>query len=165
MDEEASDNELEFWSEDLSGNVEDAQIVSEIKLDKTKPVIADPKATPETDIQENQDVAIVVEVTDSLSGVDTVTLSYSTDNKTSWTDVSMSLNSTTELWEGVIPGQAIWTNVNYKISAYDVAGNLATSDETDVFSYNVIPEFAPTVILLIFSALTLGVFVLRKKMA
>jgi len=164
MDEEGSDNELRFWSEDLAGNVEDVEVVSDITLDKTKAVIGDPTATPQTDIQENQDVTIAVNVSDSLSGVDTVTLSYSIDNKTSWSDVSMSLNSTTELWEGVIPGQAIWTNVNYKISAYDLAGNLATSDEADIFSYDVIPEFAPTVILLAFSVLTLGVFVLRKKM-
>jgi hypothetical protein len=155
---------LEYWSEDNAGNIEEATLVSDIMLDKTDPEIGTPTATPESDIQENQDVTINVEVTDSLSGVDTVTLFYSTDDKTNWTDVSMTLNSTTELWQGTIPGQTIWTNVNYKVSAYDVAGNLATSNASDIFSYDVIPEFAPPVILLIFLILSLGVFLLRKKM-
>lgn len=163
IDEEGADNELEFWSEDNAGNIEDAQVLSEIMLDKTNPTIGAPTATPETDIQENQDVTIAVQVSDALSGVKTVTLSYSTNDGTSWTDVSMALNSTTGLWQAVIPGQAIWTNVNYKISSHDLAGNLATSDEAHVFSYEVIPEFAPELIVLVFAVLTLGVVVLRKK--
>jgi hypothetical protein len=163
IDDEGSNCTLEYWSEDNAGNIEEATLVSEIMLDKTDPEIGTPTATPEIDIQENQDVTITVEISDSLSGVDTVTLSYSTDDKTNWTDVSMTLNSTTELWQGTIPGQTIWTNINYKLSAYDVAGNLATSNASDIFSYDVIPEFAPTVILLVFSVLALGVFLLRKK--
>ena len=163
INEESADNKLEFWSEDKAGNVEDVNVLSEIMLDATNPTIGAPTITPETDIQENQTVTIAVEVSDSLSGVETVTLSYSTNNGTTWNDLQMTMNSTTELWQATIPGQSMWTNVKYKILSYDLAGNLASSDETDFFSYDVIPEFTGELILLVFAVLTLSALVLKKK--
>jgi hypothetical protein len=154
---------LEFWSTDNAGNVETAQTLSGIKLDKTNPVIGTPVTTPETEIQENQDVTVSVDVSDAVSDVKNVVLFYSVDNKTTWEDLPMILNSTTGLWQANIPSQTIWTTVNYKISAVDNADNSATTETNLTYSYDVIPEFPSELILPLFFVVAVFSAIVRKK--
>lgn len=160
---ESENNKLQFWSVDNSGNVEDAQLISGIKLDKTNPIAGNLVISPESEIQEDQTVQVLVAVSDSDSGIEDVTLSYSTDNQSTWNDVSMVLNSTSDLWQATIPGQQLWTQVNYKVTAHDVAGNSA-STQTQTNSYEVIPEFSSWIVLPIFVLATITIIVSRKRL-
>jgi hypothetical protein len=84
-----------------------------------------------------------------------VTLSYSIDNESTWENLPMNLNSTNGLWQATIPGQPIWTTVNYKILCYDKAGNNASSNGTDLhYEYQVISEF-PTWIASLITLITI----------
>lgn len=161
---EGENNVVEFWSVDVAGNVEAVQEISEIKLDKTNPIIGDPITSPAAEIQADVDVQVSVEVHDSVSGVDEVLLSYSTDDGATWLDISMSFNSTIDTWEANIPGQQIWTNVAYKIIAYDNAGNIVSTDGTGINSYEVIPEFHSWTILLVSVLITIGIIVSKNRL-
>jgi len=125
--------------------------------DTTPPEISDPTQTPLADnVQIDQDVTVSVNVTDYETGVKNVTLSYTTDNGTTWNDVPMTLDSTSGLWEADIPGKALDTWVKYKITAYDNAENPASNDNTgSYFVYEVIPEFSQIGILVTFLIATL----------
>ena len=76
----------------------------------------------------------------------------------------MVLNSTSELWHATIPGQQIWTNVNYKITAYDNAGNTASTNGTSSNNYEVIPEFPTWTITPILLAITLVTIFCKRKL-
>jgi PKD repeat protein len=160
---ESENNTLEFWSVDIVGNIESVQVVSEIKLDKTDPVIGNPTTSPDYEVQAEETVKVTVDVSDSVSGVDQVILSYSTDNGSSWNDVSMNLNSTLDLWEAEIPGQELWTKVNYKITANDNAGNSVTSNGTELNGYDVVPEFPTWMVPLTLIAITLVAVIVKKE--
>ena len=162
---ESADNKLEYWSEDISGNVETVNVLSGIKLDKTNPIIGNTVTTPEDDIQANQDVKVAVDVSDSVSGVESVTLSYSIDNWSTWENLPMNLNSTNGLWQATIPGQEIWTTVNYKILCYDNAGNDAFSNGTGLYyEYQVISEFPSWTILPLLLIVILFGIVIRRSL-
>ena len=47
-----------------------------------------------------------------------------------WIDLPMTLNSTTGLYEAIIPGQRANTLVKYRIAAYDNAGNYKVEDNS-----------------------------------
>lgn len=132
--------------------------------DDIPPEIDNVIITPESEIQEDQEVEVSVEVYDDLSGIDTVSLLYSIDDGVSWDKVQMAVDSTPDVWSANIPGQQIWTNVIYKISADDNAGNTVTTDGAGVYSYEVIPEFSSWIILPLFLIATLAVIELRKKL-
>ena len=142
-----------------------------IFLDTTKPFIGTPsQEPPESQVQPNQKVTVSVEVTDGQSGVREVILqySYSTDGGQTWTmwkDVTMS-NPTGSTYEGEILGLSAGTRVQYGITAYDNAGNVAVKDRAgQYFVYTVIPEF-PTwmVVLVTFCILSVALILLRRKM-
>ena len=131
--------------------------------DNTPPVIKTPTRVPEGDVEPYQDVTVSVNVTDEVSGVKNVTLRYTTDNGTTWTDIPTSLNETSGFYETTIPGQPADTWVKYEIVAYDNAGNNATKDGTEpYFSYLVIPEFTSTIILQLLMIATLIAFALMR---
>ena len=161
---EGSNNTLEYWSVDNAGNEESHHILTGIKLDKTVPNIEVPSREPARDVQRLQPVKISVNVTDALSGVKNVTLSYTTNDGATWTNLPMNYNSSTKLYEATIPGQEVGTWVRYKIVAYDNAENPATLDGTEPYcKYPVIPEFPSTLILPLLMTITLLAVILYRK--
>jgi hypothetical protein len=163
---ESNNNTLEYWSVDNSGKEElPHNILTEIKLDKTPPIIETPTRTPGGDVQPYQPVKISVNATDTLSSLQNVTLVYSFDNGTTWeTSEPMILNSTTNLYEAVIPGQPADTWVRFKIFACDYAENNVTIDGTEPYCvYQVIPEFSSNNLLAIFLSITLFVAIFSIK--
>lgn len=133
-------------------------------VDTTPPVIGTPTQVPAaTNVQPTDTVAISVSVTDATAGVHNVTLSYNNGTAT-WYDVPMALTS--GLWQGTIPQNAAGTQVKYKITAYDNAGNMAVNDNsTSYFVYTIIPEFeviTALIVLMTFTAV-LAVVIKRRK--
>ncbi len=134
-------------------------------LDITPPQIGKPAQKPHKNIIElNETVTITVNATDEESGIDKVTLSYTTDNGTTWTNLTMNLNITTNSYATIIPEQQPSTIVKYKIIAYDNAGNMAVADNAgQYYIYTVIPEFSLATILALFIILSMLVVVFAKK--
>ena len=87
----------------------------------------------------NETVTIIAQVIDRKSGVESVILSYQV-NSASWINVTMDLND--GLYVAEIPPKPYNTTVNYKVYAYDKAGNLATSE---TYSYLVIDSYPPII--------------------
>ncbi len=164
---ENANNTLEYWSIDNAANEElPHKILSGIKLDKTAPTIEEPTRQPDDDVLPDQAVKVSVNVTDATSGVKNVTLSHTTDNGTSWTDLPMNYNSTSGLHQTIIPGQPYCTWVNYKIIAYDNAENSAVEDNAgEYYVYHVIPEFpAWTSMLLMLMVLTVAIAIYKRRL-
>ncbi len=163
---EGANNTLEYWSVDNAGNEEEHKFLTGIKLDKTTPSITEVKRYPEGNIEPNQPVRVLVNATDTLSGVKNVTLSYSISDDLSWTDVPMSFNATSGYYESIIQVQQANVIVKYKITVYDNAGNYVIDDNIGQFyTYTVIPEFPSTTvlaILLVFSTI-IAILTYRKR--
>ena len=161
---EGSNHTLEYWSEDYAGNEELHKLLTGIKIDKTAPTIGFPSLTLEGDIQPNQDVKVSVNITDFVSAVKNVTLSYNLNDSVVWTDLPVALNSTTGLYEAIIPGQQANTLVKYRIAVYDNAGNYRVEDNSgQYFVYTVIPEFPSFLILPLFMIATLLTVILYRR--
>jgi hypothetical protein len=147
----------------LVGSPREAIILA--KDDVEPPSISNPYRIPEGDALPDQQMNVFVDVTDTQSGVKNVTLSYTTDNGTSWTGVSMNYNSTSGLWNGTIPSQPYNSLVTFKIVAYDNAENMAVNEgESLHYNYHVIPEFPLSLanLLLILSTITASAQTRRK---
>ena len=137
-------------------------------LDTTAPEMDLPSQNPPREnVQPDQSVTVSVNATDAETGIKNVTLIFSFDNGTSWeTPQTMRLNFSTNLYEAIIPGQPAQTWVKFKIVAYDNAGNNATLGEAEpYFTYQVIPEFPPSLILPLFMILTMLTVVFTRKKA
>ena len=162
---EGANNTLEYWSVDNAGNEElPHEILTGIKLDKTVPTIGIPFRIPEDDVEPGQEVKVLANVADSLSGVKYVTLSYNLNDSAVWIVLPMTFNSTTGLYETAIQVQQAHTLVRYKITAYDNAGNLKVEDNNGYYYvYTVIPEFPSTMSLPLLMLTTLIATVLHKK--
>jgi Tol biopolymer transport system component len=158
------DNIFEYWSIDNAGNEELPHKIVYAKLDKTPPVIGEPTQQPDGEVQLDQPVKISVEVTDTKSGVKNMTLSYNTDNGDSWANLPMDYNATCGAYQATIPGQGENMLVEYKMLAYDNAGNSVVKDHLGKhYTITVTPEFPSGVILPIFLMATLFVIVIGKK--
>ncbi|MBS7616771.1 right-handed parallel beta-helix repeat-containing protein [Candidatus Bathyarchaeota archaeon] len=162
---EGANNTLEYWSVDNAGNEElPHKILTGIKLDKTAPSVITSKRLPEGDVEPDQTIKILVNATDSLSGVGNVILSYNINNSPIWTNITMTFNITTGLYEATIQGQQADTLVKYKIIAYDNAENFAVDDNNgEYYVYTVIPEFPSTIFLLLFIIAALAVVVFKRE--
>ena len=101
-------------------------------IDNIPPSIGELIMSPEEPV-EDEEVTIKVNVTDALSGVREVILSYSTDGRATWTNITMTLGPD-GYYTAVIPGQPAGTTVLYRIYACDLVGNWAISPE---YSYTV----------------------------
>ena len=162
---EGADNTLEYWSVDNADNEESTNILTGIKLDKTPPTIDAPSRIPESDILPDQGVKVSVNVVDSCSSVKNVTLSYKLNDSALWNDLAMTLNSTTGLYEAIIPEQQENTLVKYTITAYDNAENYNAEDNNgQYYVYNVIPEFPSWIILPLLLTSTLLIILCRRKL-
>jgi len=131
-------------------------------IDETPPVIGSPVQEPET-VMPNQNATVSVSVTDELSGVSAVILSYSIDNGTVWTNTTMTKDVL--VYRRDIPGFPNGTDVHYMIFAYDNAGKTAVNDNAgQYYVYTVIPEF-PTwpMFLITFSLATILIALSRKR--
>jgi len=101
---------------------------------------------------------------DAKSGIENVTLSYTTDNGTSWINIPMDYNTTTGLYEVTIPEQPIETLVKYEITAFDKANNKSVQNNSgQYFIYIVIPEFSTTMTLVLFIIVSLSAACLTRK--
>jgi parallel beta-helix repeat protein len=135
-----------------------------VGVDSTPPTIGIPSRMPEGDVLPDQSVKVSVNVTDIVSQVKNVTLSYTINEGASWTDLPMDPNPSTNVYEATIPPQEVGTWVRFKITAYDHAGNTATLDGTEPYCvYKVIPEFSSNLILPMLTLITFIATILQKK--
>ncbi|MBN2230711.1 MAG: VCBS repeat-containing protein [Candidatus Thorarchaeota archaeon] len=121
--------EYKVVAEDNEGN----QAVSSIKSYNIEDSSAPSISVEHTPSSPSEDDAVIVcaTITDS-SGISEVTLSYSTDSGSTWTDVSMTEEGDT--WSASIPKQAAGIKVRYKVTAEDESGNIG---ESEVVTYTV----------------------------
>lgn len=162
---EGADNTLEYWSVDNAGNEEPSNLLTGIKLDKTPPKVETLSHLPERDELLEQTVSVSVKVTDLYSGVKNVTLSYNLNNETAWNDIVMTLNSTTGLYECIIPEQEENARVKYTITTYDNAENHHTEDNHGrYFVYTAVPEFPSWIILPLLLTATLLIILFNRKL-
>ena len=148
---ESSNNTLEYWSVDNTGHEEQPhKMLTEIKLDKTPPTVEVPSRTPDGDVQPDQEVKISANISDLTSNVKNATLQYTLNDGATWSDLDMTHNSTTDLYETTIPGQLEGTVVRFRMYVYDNAGNNVTKNGSEPYCvYTVIPEFSSIIILLL----------------
>jgi len=133
-------------------------------IDRTPPVIGSHTRSPDDEILPGQKVLISVSVFDGESGVKNVTLFYTTNNGSSWFEISMGYNSSTLLYEAAIPSFLQGTCLKYRIAAYDTAGNLASDDNSgQYYVYEVVPEFSPLAIFTLFLLSTLFFIMMRVR--
>lgn len=163
---ESANNMLEYWSVDNAGNEElPHKTLTGIRLDKTVPMIETPSRIPENDVEPDQEVKVSVNVTDFLSAVKNVTLSYNLNDNALWIDLPMTLNSTTGLYEVIILGQQENTIVSYTIAAYDNAGNYKIENNSgQYYVYTIVPEFTPATLAIILIAVSTLAVALSKKL-
>lgn len=139
-------------------------------VDKIPPTVESVVRTPQGAVQPNQEVKVSAKVADADSGVKKVVLLYSLDSGASWINVTMNFNITSGFWEGIIPGQPAGTQIQYKVIAYDNAGNQA---ETPVTTLQIQPNQnsqTPTpltiiliILVVIASILAIGITILKLK--
>ncbi|UCD96967.1 MAG: hypothetical protein JSV35_02640, partial [Candidatus Bathyarchaeota archaeon] len=134
----ATNSKIHWSNQSLSGLRELTFLIG--PLDETPPTIGVPTHTPETP-NPDELVAVSVNVTDDDSGIDRVILSYSTNDGVTWTNCTM-INVEANAYSADIPGLAAGTHVNYKLIAYDIAGNPEVGDnEGAYYIYIVISEY------------------------
>ncbi len=107
-------------------------------IDRKPPKIEDVLRFPDSPNYDEQ-VTVVAYVVDKQSGVQLVNLSYSV-NTADW--VNMTMESTDGLYTAEISSQPYDTTVNYKVYAWDNAGNLAVSEP---YSYVVADSYPPVI--------------------
>ena len=125
---------VEAVAYDTSNNTAHDTIM--VIVDNTAPVISSVEHSPE-ESSEGQEVTVTANVSDATSGVDRVILFYRVGGG-EWTSVEMTEQD--GAWTAVIPGQEAGVTVEFKIVAYDKAGNTA---ESSIYSYTV-KKAAPT---------------------
>ena len=154
-------------SQNTTLTVNGAGNVTAIFADMSAPQVGTPSLNPSRNsVQPNQNVKVSVNVTDLESGVKNVTLIYSLDNGTTWRNPeSMTLNTTSGLYEGTILGQPIATAVRFKILAFDNAENNVTKDgATSDYRYTVVPEFSSIIVLCIFMIVTMLLAIVYERL-
>ena len=149
----------------LARSLVNGQSVTPYIVDDDPPIIEIPSQQPPVDtVAPGQDVIVWVNVTDALSGVKNVTLSYTTNNGTNWETLVMVLNETVGFYETTIPGQQTETTVKYTITAFDWAENNATLNITwQCCTYAVTPELSTMAFLPFFMAISAIVIAFARK--
>lgn len=109
------------------------------------------------------EVSVNVSEPSTASGVDTVLFSY-LDSNSQWWNTTMSQDQQSQLWKVIVPRQSHDTTVEFYITAYDKAGNLAINNNSgEYYVYTILPEFTSTAVLLLALTLTSLSLVLAKK--
>jgi len=132
-----------------------------IILDTVPPTIIDISRTPNGNVQPSQSVTITVNASDATSGTKSVSLTYNVNSSLAWFDFPMTLNQTTHVYEYVMGGQQASMHVEYRITAYDNAGNQITHSNDE--QYTVIPEFQTGAVTIAIALSTSMVFIVRRK--
>ncbi len=154
----------EVWSENpISVVMDGAHVLWVFFVDDVAPVIGVPVRVPSGDVGVHENVTVSVSVTDFGSGVCNVPLWYRVSGWMGWIVVNMSLVGL-DSYVGVIPGFVDGTLVEFKVMAYDNAGNVAVNDDGGVFfRYAVVWEFSSLAGLLFFMVLSLFAVVVLKR--
>ena len=129
------------WVDGLIEKVDDiVELLEEIlcRRDRKPPEILSVLRYPETP-NYDEPVTVIAQVIDEKSGVKSVILSYQVGSS-GWTNTTMNL--TDRLYVAEIPPLPYDSAVNYKVYAYDWAGNSATSD---TYSYVVADYDSPLI--------------------
>ncbi|MEM2147908.1 MAG: hypothetical protein QXJ94_04820 [Candidatus Bathyarchaeia archaeon] len=154
---------IQFYSIDYFENEENIKTQT-VYLDSVEPSIDTPTRYPSGEIEIGQAVKISVNATDSGSGIKEVILQYSLNNGASWTNVNMTYNSTSNLYERIIPAQSTNLTVKYAVYASDNVGNGAVNNNSgQYYSYYVIPEFSLVMLIAILVLSSLPVAILNRK--
>jgi hypothetical protein len=115
----------------------------------------------------NDTVEVLVNVSEpsTASGVDTVLFSY-LDGNGQWWNTTMTYDQQSSLWKVIVPEQPHNSTVEFYVTAYDKAGNVAINNNSgEYFAYPVLPEVTSTAVLLLALTLTpLSIIFARKKM-
>jgi len=152
---------LVVYANDTVGNMGASDTVW-FTVDTSSPIIETPARVPSGEVEPYQEVTVSVNVTDAISGIETVILSF--QNNTSWHNVTMDFNPATSLYEAGIPGQPADTLVKYKVIAYDKAGLFAVNDNEPIYYvYTFIPEILSALILLLLFAVTMFLVAFKKN--
>ncbi|MHA1665686.1 MAG: hypothetical protein ACTSVW_07640, partial [Candidatus Njordarchaeales archaeon] len=106
--------------------------IDPVLVDSTPPRILNIEINPASPTSQDN-VLIAVQLSDNLSGVATVILSYKTGETSNWVNVTMNYDPSKNAWVAWIPKQTPGTTVVFLIYAYDNAGNLVIS-ETNTYS-------------------------------
>lgn len=144
-----------------------------VVIDNSPPTIGNPYQEPpgqaaqpgETiEIQSGSNVTVRVTVTDEVSLVKQVILSYNI-TATQWKNIEMQKTAGDE-YSATIPSSqlAVGTTIRYYITAYDNADNMAKSPTSEIyFQYRVIPEFSAPTLLTVLMLFTATVLILRRR--
>jgi hypothetical protein len=152
------------YANDTSGNMGASSTVS-FKVDLSAPIIDTPTRVPAGDVEPSVDVVVSVNVTDAITQVKKVILWFTNDT-TTWYNMTMSYNLTSHKYQATIPGHSAGTTVNYKITAYDMADNMAIKDNAgEYYTYTVVPEFSSALMLFLLLAIATFFVVFAKKRA
>ena len=145
-------------------SIQEVQIKGTHVMDTTKPSIGTVLQEPQFP-DDGEGVTIAVNVTDEESGVHSVTIFYSADGGETWHNITME-KTTGDTYEGEIPGQSAETNVQYKIIAYDKAGNFEIGDNLgQYYIYTITPEFPTwTSILIILIVFTVVIIIYKRRL-
>jgi len=133
-------------------------------VDTTPPNITDVVQAPVDGNGPPEDrVRVNATVTDSVSGVEQVSLNY-TDGNGTWVIAEMA-NLEGDVWNGTIPAFPHSTKITYIIIAEDKAGNPVTTEELygHPNQYEVLPEFQLWIILPLFLVATASTIAVRKR--
>lgn len=115
--------------------------------DNTPPQILNITQEPKPDeVEYLENVTVQVNVTDDIAGVNEVTLSYSIDDGTEWSNLNAVYNLISGLYETTISGKPLNTTVKYKITAYDNASNYKVDDNNGQYYVYVVLHKASTTI-------------------
>lgn len=133
-------------------------------VDITPPTIVKVRRLPESGVTREQEVEVLVNVTDIGSGVDEVILSYTSNSGASWKNVTMNYNAATGMYEATIPRQPLGVFLQCKIIAYDKANGATIDDNSGLYyAYTVTQEFPTINLLALFILLTLIAIIISNK--
>jgi len=148
------------WSIEAVDNLDNAEAWRgsfTLAVDTAPPTVSDLSA-PLNPVFGEQ-ITVTCTVSDELSGVEEVTLYYSTDGGASWTEVAMTLQA--GRYVGTIPSQTPFTNVQYYVEAVDRAGN---RHQTPVSTLSVgIPLWIFIATMAIIIIIIVAVLMLRRR--
>ena len=158
-------HEILVHANDAAGNMVASDTVC-FTVDTTPPNITDVSQAPVNingTLEEGTKVNATV--TDSVSGVERVSLNYTDGNGTGV--IAEMTNLEGDVWNGTIPAFPHGTNVTYIIIAEDKAGNTVTTKELygHPNQYEVLPEFPLWIILPLFLVATASTIAVRKRIS
>jgi hypothetical protein len=133
-------------------------------VDTTPPTITDVyQDPPSNDVLPVDTVSINVTVSDAVSGVKQVILSYTANNGT-WFSVNAT-NVGQNIFNAAIPPFPSGTNVTYIVTAVDNANNTISTQQMGYkYQYHVVPELPTMLTLFLMMASTLFATVVYKRM-